>query len=141
MPAEVRTMLARSAVEPSAALDVEHVVGAGMRRRRRARNARTVAGIAAVSLIVVGVLAVFGGRGAPVVLAPGETSSVRNGLIAFIDESGDLVLGDPATGTVERLVAGPDVGSAVFSPDGSRIAFLRGRPADGESGRPAGRRR
>ena len=66
------------------------------------------------------------------VLAPGEDPGLRNGVIAFIDESGDLVLGDPATGTVERLVDGPDIGGAVFSPDGSRIAFLRGRLADGD---------
>ncbi len=132
MPAEVRTMLARSAVEPSAALDVEHVVGVGLRRRRRARGTRTVAGIAAASLLVVGVFAALGGRGAPVVLAPGEIPGTSNGVIAFIDESGDLVLGDPATGTVERLVAGPWIDGPVFSPDGSRIAFLRGQLADGD---------
>lgn len=54
-----------------------------------------------------------------------------NGLIAY-SHDGDIYVGDPATGTSVAIVSGleSDINS-IFSPDGSRIAFVRGMPARG----------
>jgi Tol biopolymer transport system component len=49
-----------------------------------------------------------------------------NGLLAY-SSRGDIYVGDPETGETTAIVTGPDVDSApLFSPDGTRIAFVRG---------------
>jgi dipeptidyl aminopeptidase/acylaminoacyl peptidase len=49
-----------------------------------------------------------------------------NGLIAYSSD-GDIYVGDPVTGQAMAIVTGTEVDSSPkFSPDGSRIAFLRG---------------
>jgi Tol biopolymer transport system component len=83
---------------------------------------------------------------------PALIEPAANGLIAYAS-GGDIYVGDAATGETKAVVAGPDVDSGpIFSPDGTRIAFMRGDPwteeasvlvvrADGSDGRvivPAG---
>jgi Tol biopolymer transport system component len=49
----------------------------------------------------------------------------KNGQIVFASK-GDVYAADPATGVTRLLVGGPDVDSAPgYSPDGTRIAFIR----------------
>ena len=51
-----------------------------------------------------------------------------NGLIAYAS-GGDIYVGDPATGETRAIVSRPQRDSwPIFSPDGSRIAFVRGDP-------------
>jgi hypothetical protein len=49
---------------------------------------------------------------------------------ALVDASGgDIYVGDPATGETTAIVTGPDNDwGPIFSPDGSRIAFVRSHP-------------
>jgi dipeptidyl aminopeptidase/acylaminoacyl peptidase len=55
------------------------------------------------------------------------------GLIAYSSD-GDIYLGDPISGSTLAIVTGPDLDSRpVFSPDGSRIAVLRGDPDAGRA--------
>lgn len=62
-----------------------------------------------------------------------DTVGPVNGLIAY-SHDGDIYVGDPATGTSEAIVSGPEVDiNPIFSPDGSRIAFIRGKPREPES--------
>jgi WD40-like Beta Propeller Repeat len=56
---------------------------------------------------------------------PPPTGPARNGLIAYAHD-GDIFLGDPITGTTGPIVTGPQYDShPAFSPDGSRLAFVR----------------
>ena len=81
--------------------------------------------VLAAALLVVTVLAVT-----PALLGhrTGTVSAfgpARNGLIAWAID-GDIVVGDPSTGTTNALVAAPGLArNPVFSPDGARLAFLR----------------
>ena len=51
-----------------------------------------------------------------------------NGLVAYA-HAGDIFVGDPITGTTTAIVSGPEIDSGpIFSPDGARIAFVRGNP-------------
>lgn len=69
-------------------------------------------------------------RRPPAVVAP-----AGNGLIAY-SSGGDIYVGDPLTGRTTAIVTGPAMDTRpVFSPDGSRIAFVRLDPsAVGETG-------
>ena len=50
----------------------------------------------------------------------------ENGLIAY-SYAGDIYVGDPATGETTAIVTNPSYEvNPVFSPDGTRIAFIRG---------------
>ena len=56
---------------------------------------------------------------------PAPFGPAANGVIPFTTE-GDLYAGDPVTGTTRLLVGGPEGDFAPrFSPDGTRVAFLR----------------
>lgn len=58
-------------------------------------------------------------------------ATVDIGLIAY-SHDGDIYVGDPATGTSEVIVSGPEPDiNPMVSPDGGRIAFVRGRPNSG----------
>ena len=57
----------------------------------------------------------------------------RNGLIAY-SYAGDIYVGDPVTGETTAIVTNPTYEvNPVFSPDGERLAFIRGDPQTGES--------
>jgi dipeptidyl aminopeptidase/acylaminoacyl peptidase len=57
---------------------------------------------------------------------PPRTGPAGNGLVAYA-HAGDIFVGDPRTGETTAIVSGPEIDSApIFSPDGTRIAFLRG---------------
>jgi Tol biopolymer transport system component len=47
-----------------------------------------------------------------------------NGLIAYADDLGAINVGDPVTGLSKSIVPGPGNDRPIFSPDGTRIAFL-----------------
>lgn len=54
----------------------------------------------------------------------------RNGRIVWAID-GDIVSGDPTTGMTRVVIAGPGTDrNPIYSPDGSRIAFLRQIPTD-----------
>jgi hypothetical protein len=75
-------------------------------------------------LVVAAVIAVVGTQRR----VPAPFGPAVNGLIAYVDAAGAIVLGDPATGLTEVLVNGPGVERPVFSPDGTSVAFLRTAP-------------
>ena len=57
---------------------------------------------------------------------PAVVGPAANGLLAY-DNSGDIFVGDPATGQTTAIVTGPAIDlRPIFSPDGARIAFVRG---------------
>jgi dipeptidyl aminopeptidase/acylaminoacyl peptidase len=57
----------------------------------------------------------------------------RNGLIAY-SYAGDIYVGDPVTGETTRITTNPRYEvNPVFSPNGKRIAFIRGDPQHGGS--------
>jgi dipeptidyl aminopeptidase/acylaminoacyl peptidase len=60
---------------------------------------------------------------------PALVGPTSNGLIAYAF-GGDIYVGDPVTGQTTAIVTGIEVDSSPkFSPDGSRIAFIRGDPS------------
>jgi Tol biopolymer transport system component len=79
--------------------------------------------------LAVSALLVAGALRHPV---PPPFGPAGNGLIAYADDNGAINLGDPATGTSRTIVPGPGNDRPIFSPDGTRIAFLSldasGRP-------------
>ena len=86
--------------------------------------------VAVIALIIVAILAAalaVGSRRklpAPFRL-PAPFGPAANGLIAYA-ANGDIYLGDPVTGQVESVTAGPELDvEPVFSPDGTHFAFLR----------------
>jgi hypothetical protein len=61
---------------------------------------------------------------------PPPTGPAGNGLVAY-DSGGDIHLGDPVTGLTRAITRGPEIDSRpIFSPDGTRIAFVRGERDD-----------
>jgi WD40 repeat protein len=57
----------------------------------------------------------------------------ENGLIAY-SYAGDIYVGDPVTGETAAIVTNPTYEvNPVFSPDGERIAFIRGDPQTKDS--------
>jgi WD40 repeat protein len=59
---------------------------------------------------------------------PPVVDPARNGLIAYSFD-GDIFVGDPTSGETTVIVSGPDSHTnPIFSPDGTRIAFIRGDP-------------
>jgi hypothetical protein len=63
---------------------------------------------------------------------PAPFGPAANGLIAFA-ASGDVFVGDPATGRSTRVVStAAEESEPLWSPDGTRIAFVRSGPAGDE---------
>ena len=57
----------------------------------------------------------------------------RNGLIAY-SYAGAIYVGNPVTGKTARITTNPRYEvNPVFSPNGKRIAFIRGDPQTGDS--------
>jgi Tol biopolymer transport system component len=52
-----------------------------------------------------------------------------NGLIAYADARGTINVGDPISGVTKEIVSGTGNSRPIFSPDGTRIAFLKVRTA------------
>ena len=79
---------------------------------------------AALLLIALAVgLALITGSQRPKVPAP--FGPALNGQVAFVDDTGAILAGDPATGTSRVIVSGAGHQRPVFSPDGTRLAFLQ----------------
>jgi len=71
----------------------------------------------------------------PTLEIPGPPASgvgpAVNGLIAY-SSGGDIFIGDPVTGATQAITSGPEPDiNPKFSPDGTRIAFVRGTPING----------
>jgi len=67
---------------------------------------------------------------------PAPFGPARNGLIPYVS-GGDIYLGDPVTGKMHLLVGGPEDDAAPgFSPDGTRVAFIRSVPTGGSGPLP-----
>ena len=84
---------------------------------------RPIALLALLALaMVAGVALMAGERQAP----PAPFGIANNGLVAYA-ESGDIYTVDPVSGTRRQVTTGIDVDRVPrWSPDGSRIAFMRG---------------
>ena len=66
-----------------------------------------------------------------VVDSAAATAGPGNGLIAY-SHDGDIYVGDPSARTSAAIVSGPESDiNPKFSPDGGRIAFVRGVPFEG----------
>jgi hypothetical protein len=83
---------------------------------------RTIGVLALVILLLAALVAVYAGSQRRV---PAPFGPAANGLIP-IARDGDILVGDPVSGTIDVVVGGPenDFG-ATFSPDGTHVAFLR----------------
>lgn len=81
---------------------------------------------ALVALLALAALVAALVAGALLDRGPAPYGPAANGRIAFIDEAGRVVSGDPATGQTSVLAAEPGhVGTPLYSPDGSRIAYAQ----------------
>jgi dipeptidyl aminopeptidase/acylaminoacyl peptidase len=56
---------------------------------------------------------------------PGPFGLAGNGAVAYAGEDGAIYVADTATGEAKAIVPGPGNDRPIFSPDGTRIAFLR----------------
>ena len=82
--------------------------------------------LALIALLLATALAVYVGTQRRV---PAPFGPARNGLIPYIS-GGDVFVGDPVTGRTRLLLGGPENDAAPgFSPDGTRLAFMREVPA------------
>jgi dipeptidyl aminopeptidase/acylaminoacyl peptidase len=84
--------------------------------------------VAAALVLVVAVTAAVITDDAPTPRPPSLAGAAANGLIAY-SYAGDIYVGDPVTGETTAIVAHRTYEvNPVFSPDGTRIAFMRGDP-------------
>jgi dipeptidyl aminopeptidase/acylaminoacyl peptidase len=91
--------------------------------------------VAIVALLLVGVVVAAGliSRETPQPRPAALLEPAGNGLIAY-SYAGDIFVGDPVTGERTAIATNPSYEvNPVFSPDGERIAFIRGDPQAGES--------
>ena len=95
-----------------------------------ARSRVAVGLMVAIGLVAVGWLTLVGGRPSGM---PAASTPASNGLIAYSFD-GDIFVGDPVTGATTAIVTGPKSHkNPIFSPDGTRIAFVSGDPGAGAS--------
>ena len=99
----------------------------------RASYVRSGFVVAATLVLVVAVTAAVITDDAPTPRPQLLAGAAANGRIAY-SYAGDIYVGDPATGETTAIVTNPiyEV-NPMFSPDGERIAFIRGDPQTGES--------
>jgi Tol biopolymer transport system component len=99
----------------------------------KARHAILVALAAVVLVLVVAVTAAVITDDAPTPRSQSLAGGAAFGLVAY-SYAGDIYVGDPATGETTAIVTNPEYEvNPVFSPDGKRIAFIRGDPQAGDS--------
>ena len=99
----------------------------------KARHVMLVVLAAVVLVLVVAVTAAVITDDAPTPRPQSLAGAAANGLIAY-SYAGDIYVGDPATGETTAIVTNPTYEvNPVFSPDGERIAFIRGDPQTGDS--------
>ena len=77
----------------------------------------------AVALLVLAALVGLLIAGSQNPRLPDPFGPAANGDVLYVD--GSIVVGDPVTGTKAILIPGPGIERALFSPDGTRIAFVR----------------
>lgn len=77
--------------------------------------------LALIGLLIAAALAVYVGT-QPRLPAPFGVAA--NGVVAFVDADGAIRQADPVTGLTEVIVPGPGNERPLFSPDGSRLAYL-----------------
>lgn len=78
--------------------------------------------LALIALLLAAALAVYVGSRPRL---PEPFGVAANGLVAYVDDQGAIQRVDPITGESRVLVPGPGNERPVFSPDGSRLAYLR----------------
>ena len=105
-------------------------LGVLARLNREPRSGRLpwrLIGVAALLVVSMGGGAVFFGSGqTPWPVGRGDLITYTSG--------GDIHVGDPSTGETTAIVTGSEIDSGpIFSPDGTRIAFLRGDPWTAEA--------
>jgi WD40-like Beta Propeller Repeat len=90
---------------------------------------RTITVALVILALLVGAAVVYVGTHQTRLPAP--FGPAANGLIPYVS-NGELYVGDPKTGNTRLLVSDPeDVAVPRFSPDGTRVAFLRAAHASG----------
>ena len=95
----------------------------------RARVAWQLIAAAALLALAVAAAALF--AGSRTTETPPLTGPAGNGVVAYVDWKGDLFVGDPRDGSSTLVVDNAELGvDPVFSPDGSRIAFIGGTIRD-----------
>ncbi len=75
--------------------------------------------------LAVGLALLAGSRNSAV---PAPFGPAANGYIAFVDADGAIRVADPLNGTSYVIVAGTGHDRPVFSPDGTRVAYLQANP-------------
>lgn len=80
-------------------------------------------GVAVALLIVAALVGLLIAGSLNPRLAP-PFGPAANGRIAFLDEAGAILAGDPKAGTSVVIVPGPGNSRPAFSPDGARLAYL-----------------
>jgi len=89
---------------------------------------RPIAVVALVAVLALALAASVVMVGSQPRRLPTGVVPVGNGLVAYA-HAGDIFVGNPITGTTTAIVSGPEIDSGpIFSPDGARIAFVRGNP-------------
>lgn len=78
--------------------------------------------LALIAVLLAAALAVYVGSRPRV---PEPFGVAANGLVAYVDDQGAIQGVNPITGESQLFVPGPGNERPVFSPDGSRIAYLR----------------
>ena len=90
--------------------------------------------VVAVALLILALAAslvlVVGAMRHPV---PSPFGVAANGLIAYADGTGAINVGDSTTGSSRSIVRGPGNDRPIFSPDGTRVAFVH-TASDGSTG-------
>jgi dipeptidyl aminopeptidase/acylaminoacyl peptidase len=81
---------------------------------------------ALVALLAVAAIVAVLVSGALVHERPAPYGPAGNGQILFVNSNGQIVAGDPATGTTTTLVSsGLGISNPIFSQDGTRFAFIQ----------------
>jgi dipeptidyl aminopeptidase/acylaminoacyl peptidase len=83
---------------------------------------RQLGALALVALLIAAALAAYIGSSRRL---PAPFGPASNGLVAIVDDSGGIQQVDPASGQAMVIVPGPGNSRPTYSPDGSRLAYLR----------------